>query len=380
MTTSSSFTSRPRAATSVAMSTMGSFLNLLRMNSRCRCSLSPCSDMALAPMPRSWRSSCSVVRFILAKTRTRFRGNLSSSLRSSPNFSYSVVHTKCCVTSVLATSSVEPTLMRMKSRWNLAAISWISFGHVAENMSVWRSGRICEQMARTCGSKPMSSMRSASSRTRYVTRSRLVLRICRKSMRRPGVAMRMWQPWLSCISCGPLGDPPKMHADLRWAGSTLRVSSSICCASSRVGASTRHMGPSPRSSGGCDSMWARAGTMKASVLPEPVLAMPTMSRHCPRMGHACAWIAVGAVNFCRVKAACTEVGILSGSCAKDVIGAGQSSPKMVMVCLARHSSASFSLSAATFSSRFLATSEVSCFLTFLDEKTTHLDPATFFLE
>ena len=46
------------------------------------------------------------------------------------------------------------------------AKAWISLGQVAENMMVWRSGRIWEQMPRTWGSKPISSIRSASSRTR----------------------------------------------------------------------------------------------------------------------------------------------------------------------------------------------------------------------
>jgi hypothetical protein len=41
-----------------------------------------------------------------------------------------------------------------------------SFGHVAENMSVWRSGRIWPIILRIWGSKPISSIRSASSNTR----------------------------------------------------------------------------------------------------------------------------------------------------------------------------------------------------------------------
>ena len=49
-----------------------------------------------------------------------------------------------------------------------------TLGQVADHMSVWRSGRICDTILRICGSKPMSSMRSASSSTRYVTRRRFV--------------------------------------------------------------------------------------------------------------------------------------------------------------------------------------------------------------
>jgi hypothetical protein len=36
-------------------------------------------------------------------------------------------------------------------------------------------------------------------------------------------------------------------------------------------------------------MWRKSGRRKASVLPEPVLAMPIMSRPDMMMGMACAW-------------------------------------------------------------------------------------------
>ena len=42
---------------------------------------------------------------------------------------------------------------------NAAAIFCTAEGHVAENMSVWRSVRMCEQMVRMWGSKPRSSLR-----------------------------------------------------------------------------------------------------------------------------------------------------------------------------------------------------------------------------
>lgn len=57
--------------------------------------------------------------------------------------------------------------------WNSEASFWMAGGHVAENMSVWRSARVAPAMARMCGSKPRSSIRSASSSTRYVTPDRL---------------------------------------------------------------------------------------------------------------------------------------------------------------------------------------------------------------
>ena len=54
--------------------------------------------------------------------------------------------------------------------------------------------RIWSTILRICGSKPMSSIRSASSRTRYVQRRRLVFPASRKSIKRPGVAMQTSTP------------------------------------------------------------------------------------------------------------------------------------------------------------------------------------------
>jgi len=52
----------------------------------------------------------------------------------------------------------------------------------------------CSTIFLICGSKPMSSMRSASSSTRYVQRRRLVFPASRKSSSRPGVAIQISAP------------------------------------------------------------------------------------------------------------------------------------------------------------------------------------------
>ena len=69
----------------------------------------------------------------------------------------------------LADRSMDPMVTLIGCDWNACASFCTVVGQVAENMSVWRSERMVEQMARMCGSNPRSSMRSASSRTRYVT-------------------------------------------------------------------------------------------------------------------------------------------------------------------------------------------------------------------
>ena len=83
-----------------------------------------------------------------------------------------------------------------------------SLGHVAEKNSVCRSAGIDRTIRWICGSKPMSSMRSASSRTRYEIWCSRTMPPSRKSLRRPGVAMTSWTPKRRSRSCGPLEAPP----------------------------------------------------------------------------------------------------------------------------------------------------------------------------
>eukprot|EP00955_Chlamydomonas_euryale_P105985 365674-Chlamydomonas_euryale.AAC.2 len=63
-----------------------------------------------------------------------------------------------------------------------------------------------------------------------------------------------------------------------------RTSFSICCASSRVGASTSPSGPSPGRSGGCCRQCWTMGMANDAVLPLPVSAQPRMSRPDSAMG------------------------------------------------------------------------------------------------
>ncbi len=73
----------------------------------------------------------------------------------------------------------------------------------------------------------------------------------------------------------------------------LSASSLICTASSRVGANTKAVGPA-RGLLRNALMCIMAGNKKPQVLPLPVLAMATKSRPDIAMGHACAWMGVGA--------------------------------------------------------------------------------------
>jgi len=48
----------------------------------------------------------------------------------------------------------------------------------------------------------------------------------------------------------------------------------------------------------CALIWIIAGRRKASVFPDPVAEMPTISRPINAIGHPGAWIGVGWLNFC----------------------------------------------------------------------------------
>mmetsp|Transcript_44291 Transcript_44291/g.73469 ORF Transcript_44291/g.73469 Transcript_44291/m.73469 type:complete len:216 (-) Transcript_44291:442-1089(-) len=180
-----------------------------------------------------------------------------------------------------------------------AASRWISRGKVALNMKVCRSRGMssCSTMRRICGSKPMSSMRSASSRTRYVTRRRFVVPPSRWSISRPGVATTISTPARRSATCARFGTPPYTHVFLMpLLPPNLSHSSLICRASSRVGATTRTIGPSPGCRYGCALMWTIAGRRKANVLPDPVAEMPTMSLPSRAIGQPWLWMGVGAVK------------------------------------------------------------------------------------
>ena len=114
-----------------------------------------------------------------------------------------------CVMSLFATrESVSPMFTWMGLVRMAVATRTTARGHVAVKNSVWRAAGACARIFRICGSKPMSSMRSASSNTKYDALPRCRLRCSRKSFRRPGVAMQICGPCLSSLSWCPLGAPP----------------------------------------------------------------------------------------------------------------------------------------------------------------------------
>mmetsp|Transcript_43112 Transcript_43112/g.126763 ORF Transcript_43112/g.126763 Transcript_43112/m.126763 type:complete len:442 (-) Transcript_43112:40-1365(-) len=309
-------TSSPRAATSVATRTCARPLLMdASIESRRPCVMSPWRAAVWSFVLS--RTSCAIMstsRFRLANTiewHTREPSASPMDLSSSDSASSlaSVVLCICtfCVMSELATRrSTSPTLIRTGSSRKSFASCRTSFGHVAENMRVWRdvSGPAgsASTTSRSCGSKPMSSIRSASSSTRKRTPLSSSVWSRMKSVSRPGVATTRSSRRprrVICRCCMWRGWPPKRHmVDAPNAFASGFASASICCASSRVGAITTASGPTaPGFDRRATIASHSSGMRKPIVLPEPVCAIPIRSRPTSEMGRDCAWMGVRPVYF-----------------------------------------------------------------------------------
>ena len=84
----------------------------------------------------------------------------------------------------------------------------ISALSVARNSRFWRRAGSSARIRRMSSMKPMSSIRSASSRTRTSTWPRLTVRLPAWSSSRPGVATTISTPASRSRSCGGIGTPP----------------------------------------------------------------------------------------------------------------------------------------------------------------------------
>mmetsp|Transcript_88103 Transcript_88103/g.196992 ORF Transcript_88103/g.196992 Transcript_88103/m.196992 type:complete len:224 (-) Transcript_88103:432-1103(-) len=203
----------------------------------------------------------------------------------------------CCPTEIL--TGCCPSWHRVPAK------SWTSFGQVAEKKSMCLSVRMADAILVTSSWKPQSNILSASSSTKYVTRSKETSLFCMRSISRPGVATRMWTPRHKFLTCSDFCLPPyttDAQMPPGWFPSlelaiNLYATSWIWTASSLVGAMTSAIGVAPFLAMGLDaSMCTRAGRRYARVLPLPVLAIPIRSCPCRMMGKACAWIGMGVVH------------------------------------------------------------------------------------
>ena len=184
----------PRARMSVA--TIMSILRLLYWNmisSRSPCERSLCISPTLKPC---FFSVCEIsFTFVLrdAKRMTLSLLSLSKMLLMIPSFCPSWQMYACCVipsagfarASVICTGSVKMSRASLR----------ISSGIVAEKSIVWRSLGSCLAIVMMSLQKPMSSIRSASSRMKNDTFDRSMLPRLMWLMSRPGVATIISAPF-----------------------------------------------------------------------------------------------------------------------------------------------------------------------------------------
>ena len=112
-------------------------------------------------------------------------------------------------------SSTGRTVISTGSRWYTQEMSMTSRLMVAENMPRFLRCLSWSRMRVTSRTKPMSSIRSASSSTTVCTLSSRTVRRFMWSMRRPGVATRMSTPFFSRSTWGAWPTPPKMTVERR---------------------------------------------------------------------------------------------------------------------------------------------------------------------
>ena len=189
------------------------------------------------------------------------------------------------------------TSTRSGLRSSPSASSAISSGMVAEKSIVWRAGCVALAMRRTSLMKPMSSMRSASSSTSQVVSASTTSRSRTRSVKRPGVATSTSTPGASFFTWLKRDTPPSTSAvEICAPFDSLRIVSSICTASSRVGARISARAVFGRRLSPSAMIFDRIGSAKAAVLPEPVWAMPNRSRPSSCAGMALIWIGFGSMK------------------------------------------------------------------------------------
>mmetsp|Transcript_22701 Transcript_22701/g.63829 ORF Transcript_22701/g.63829 Transcript_22701/m.63829 type:complete len:350 (+) Transcript_22701:140-1189(+) len=216
-------TSSPRAATSVATSTLQvPARKAASADSRCDCERSPWISSAAMGAKRSSGDAsegpplCNIflshvaLRFFSTKTSVRPLRSPKAATTSASFFRLSACASTMRWVMVPTVLPTRPTVMRTKGRKKALARFWISVGKVAENKSVCRDSLagISATSRRICGSKPISSMRSASSRTRKRAPLSETSPRPTKSLSRPGVATTTSQPIASARACPRWSAPP----------------------------------------------------------------------------------------------------------------------------------------------------------------------------
>lgn len=205
-----SFTSRPRDATSVATRMRHSpVLNLFNASVRSCWVLSPCKQNERKFMVFRFFASSSHPTLLLAKINTRPSSAIAFRFAMSQGH---LARSFCRTTAICRISSLAwpiwPIVIFTGLLSTSSARASMRRRNVAENMSVCLSGRIWPMIERSCGSKPISNIRSASSSTTKVTRFILAVFLRIISINRPGVATTTSAPLRRACVCSHLPTPP----------------------------------------------------------------------------------------------------------------------------------------------------------------------------
>mmetsp|Transcript_37884 Transcript_37884/g.104165 ORF Transcript_37884/g.104165 Transcript_37884/m.104165 type:complete len:204 (-) Transcript_37884:278-889(-) len=193
------------------------FRNWSNTHRRASCDLPPCIESAEKPSWQSVLAKSSAICFWLTKTKTLWSSELSRAFLTC--LSRNPIFCVACCFQFAEGSSTTTTRCSMPSRaWCLAlpsppsgppseacpleirtgpllhgshspvASSWTALPQVAEKNNTCLFDRMWLEIEVTSPRKPRSSMRSASSKTKYVTFLKDTTPDSTKSKRRPGVA------------------------------------------------------------------------------------------------------------------------------------------------------------------------------------------------
>mmetsp|Transcript_5328 Transcript_5328/g.19998 ORF Transcript_5328/g.19998 Transcript_5328/m.19998 type:complete len:274 (-) Transcript_5328:516-1337(-) len=248
--------SSPRAATSVANIRGHSLsVNFFSASSRSFCCLSPCTAHVPNPWFQKVFDNISTRRLVFANATTRLpSGKFTNNSYMCLSFSSSWALMNFCVTDLFALSSPAsaPSPPPRKTR-TAACLFFVSawpssplvpsakkvdasfrtaLGQVAVKRVVCRPApTACVSVGTfgtsrntsfSCGSNPMSNMRSASSRVIMKQFCRLKLFCCIKSHSLPGVAMTIspsafesFKCAFSCVFCSYAGAPPYRQTEFK---------------------------------------------------------------------------------------------------------------------------------------------------------------------
>ncbi|KZX21546.1 hypothetical protein ACH61_01299 [Rathayibacter tanaceti] len=310
MTSSTSSTCTPRAATSVATSTLTvPAPNAARLRSRATCERLPCRSTAGMP----WPVSCFASFFAWCLVRMkRMRRPVPDARVFTSAFFASRPSTSKTWWVISATGEFASSTECSTSfcRYFLTSLS-TPLSRVAENSRRWPPRGVLSRMRVTTGRNPRSAMWSASSSTVISTASRFTKPCFMRSSRRPGQATTMSTPCFSAATWRCCETPPKIVVvTMPYASASGCMAAVICVASSRVGASTRPRGRPGRRRPPASDPPRRAiiGMEKARVLPEPVLPRPRTSRPFRVSGSVSTWMGKGSVMPLAVSAATRGAG------------------------------------------------------------------------